>query len=190
MARTGGVPTMAKNEPTVVVNVHVPPTQGVGSMGVGPLLFLLITSPIWFPVWLPCWLAYHALSLLVRLAPVAIAGITALAVLVALGAILAGFKAAPMASIAPPDLKGSIQRDDTVIAPIPARAMASGKRSMSFEACNELVRQLTEGLDDFVADVANTRDTRAVKVRLSDGVAVVTCSRPDRTMVVQQRPAW
>ena len=85
------------NGPPITVQVHMPTPRGVGSMGLGTILFLLITSPIWFPVWLPCWLIYQGAVLAARLLPLALAAVAAVVVLAVIGAGLRAVAPAPPA---------------------------------------------------------------------------------------------
>lgn len=99
--------------PSVTVHVTLPKAKGIGSMSHGSILFLLLTSPIWFPFWLPCWLVYQAAVLTGRALPVALLGVAGLLFVMLL---VGAFKRASpdVASFAPAEsppvaLKGSLE---------------------------------------------------------------------------------
>lgn len=63
-------------------------------------------------------------------------------------------------------------------------AQESTSKSMSFEACLQLIQRTATQLGVAPTNVVNTSDMRMVKFFTSDGSVLVTCSRPDQKMVM------
>lgn len=55
---------------------------------------------------------------------------------------------------------------------------------MSFEECLLVIQRTTTELGVAPINVAETTDIRMVRVPKSDGSVLVTCSRPDRKMIL------
>ncbi len=77
-----------------------------------------------------------------------------------------------------------------LLVPAAAQAQArSQKRSMSFESCLETIRKTARKLGIASINVVETNILRIVRFNGSDGGSVlVTCSRPDRKMVITLSP--
>jgi hypothetical protein len=55
---------------------------------------------------------------------------------------------------------------------------------MSFEACLATIRQTAQSLGVASANIVETNAMRMVRFSTTDGSVLVTCSRPDRKMVL------
>jgi len=64
----------------------------------------------------------------------------------------------------------------------------SESRSMDFEACVKTIRTMTARIGQAPKNIVETNDMRMVRFRLSDGSVLVTCSRPDRKLVITRSP--
>lgn len=63
-------------------------------------------------------------------------------------------------------------------------AQESTSRSMSFEECLQVIQRTATQLGVAPINIAETTDMRMVRFPTSDGSVLVTCSRPDRKMVM------
>lgn len=57
-------------------------------------------------------------------------------------------------------------------------------RSVSFEACQETIRQMAQTLGVAPTNIVETSDTRVVRLPAADGSLLVTCSRAKGTMAL------
>lgn len=62
-------------------------------------------------------------------------------------------------------------------------------RSMSFENCNTLIRQMAGQFGIAPVNIVETTIMRVVRFPTTDGSVLVTCSAPDRKMIVEQSSA-
>jgi hypothetical protein len=60
----------------------------------------------------------------------------------------------------------------------------STTKTMSFEACLEAIRSVASDLGVAPINIVETNDLRMVRFPTADGSVLVTCSRPDRKMVL------
>lgn len=65
-----------------------------------------------------------------------------------------------------------------------AAAQQSTTRSMSFDQCLQVIRNTSNQLGIAPVNIVETNDMRMVKFRTSTGDVLVTCSRPDRKLVI------
>jgi len=63
-------------------------------------------------------------------------------------------------------------------------AATSTSKSMSFEACMATIRKVASDLATAPINIVETNDVRIVRFLTVDGSVLVTCSRPDRKMVL------
>lgn len=63
-------------------------------------------------------------------------------------------------------------------------AQQSTSKSMSFEECLQVIQRTATQLGVAPINIAETTDMRMVRFPTSDGSVLVTCSRPDRKMVM------
>lgn len=66
----------------------------------------------------------------------------------------------------------------------PALSQQSKSQTMDFEQCLRTIRELSSELRVAPINIAETNDMRMVRFPTADGSVLVTCSRPDRKMVV------
>ena len=65
-----------------------------------------------------------------------------------------------------------------------AYAQQSTSKSMSFEECLQVIQRTATQLEVAPINIVETNDMRMVRFPTSDGSVLVTCSRPDRKMVM------
>jgi hypothetical protein len=65
-----------------------------------------------------------------------------------------------------------------------AGPVESSSKTMSFDACLETIRSVASDLGVAPINIVETNDMRMVRFPTSDGSVLVTCSRPDRKMVM------
>jgi len=65
-----------------------------------------------------------------------------------------------------------------------AQKPQSDTTSMSFEDCLNRIRTISGRFGIAPVNIVETNDLRVVRFLTSDGTVLVTCSRPDRKMVV------
>ena len=63
---------------------------------------------------------------------------------------------------------------------------SSVTRSMSFDQCLQTIRSVSTSLRVAPVNLVETNILRMVRFRTRDGSVLVTCSRPDRRMVITQ----
>lgn len=63
-------------------------------------------------------------------------------------------------------------------------AQESTSRSMSFENCLQVIRNTSQQLGVAPRNIVETSDLRMVRFVTSDGSVLVSCSRPDRKLVI------
>jgi hypothetical protein len=66
----------------------------------------------------------------------------------------------------------------------PVFAQQSTSKSMSFSNCLKVIRNTSQQLGIAPRNIVETNDLRMVKFVTSNGEVLVTCSRPDRKMVL------
>lgn len=66
----------------------------------------------------------------------------------------------------------------------PLFAQQSTSEPMSFEACLQVIQRTATQLGVAPINITETTDIRIVRFPTSDGSVLVTCSRPDRKMVM------
>ena len=65
-----------------------------------------------------------------------------------------------------------------------AYAAESTTKTMSFENCLQVIRSTAVDLGVAPINIVETNDLRMVRFPTADGSVLVTCSRPDRKMVL------
>ena len=65
-----------------------------------------------------------------------------------------------------------------------ASAQESSSQAMSFEQCLQVIQRTATQLGVAPVNIVETTAMRMVRVPTSDGSVLVTCSRPDRKMVM------
>ena len=63
-------------------------------------------------------------------------------------------------------------------------AQQSTSKSMSFEECLQVIQRTAAQLGVAPINITETTDMRMVRFPTNDGSVLVTCSRPDRKMVM------
>ena len=63
-------------------------------------------------------------------------------------------------------------------------AQQSTSKSMSFEECLQVIQRTATQLGVAPVNITETADMRMVRFSTSDGSVLVTCSRPDRKMIM------
>ena len=63
-------------------------------------------------------------------------------------------------------------------------APISESRSLSFDACNSAINDMSGQIGVRPLEIVNTQDVRTVRMLADDGSVLITCSKPDRRMVV------
>lgn len=66
--------------------------------------------------------------------------------------------------------------------------MPTATKTIDFEQCLASIRTIANDLAVAPVNIVETNDVRIVRFNTSDGSVLVTCSRPDRKMVVVQSP--
>lgn len=66
----------------------------------------------------------------------------------------------------------------------PAFAQESTTRTMTFDQCLQNIRSVSSQLGVAPINIVETNDMRMVRFPTADGSVLVTCSRPDRKMVI------
>jgi len=69
-----------------------------------------------------------------------------------------------------------------------ASAQQSTSKSMSFEDCLKVIRNTATDLGVAPINIVETSEARIVRFPTSDGSVLVTCSKPDRKMVMTISP--
>lgn len=64
----------------------------------------------------------------------------------------------------------------------------SGSRGMSFERCIDSIQDVSTELGKAPINIVETNTVRIVRFNTVDGSVLVTCSRPDRKMVITRSP--
>ena len=62
--------------------------------------------------------------------------------------------------------------------------LESVTKTMSFNACLQVIKNTATQLGVAPKNIVETNDMRMVRFKTSDGSVLVTCSRPDYTMVL------
>lgn len=70
-------------------------------------------------------------------------------------------------------------------APIAAAAQTETVKTMSFESCISNIQTISGQLGIVPVNIVETNDLRIVRFVTSDGNVLVTCSRPDRKMLLR-----
>ena len=65
-----------------------------------------------------------------------------------------------------------------------ALGQQSTSKAMSFDDCLQVIRNTATQLGVAPVNIAETSDLRMVKFPTADGSVLVTCSKPDRKMVM------
>lgn len=63
-------------------------------------------------------------------------------------------------------------------------AVESESRSLDFDSCLAVIRQTASELSIAPINIAETNILRVVRFPLPDGSVLITCSKPDRKMIV------
>ena len=71
------------------------------------------------------------------------------------------------------------------VAPIAATAQTETVKTMGFDACISNIQTISGQLGIVPVNIVETSDLRIVRFVTSDGNVLVTCSRPDRKMLVR-----
>lgn len=66
--------------------------------------------------------------------------------------------------------------------------MPTATRTIEFEACLTAIRSMANDFAIAPVNIVESNDLRIVRFNTSDGSVLVTCSRPDRKMIVVQSP--
>ena len=66
--------------------------------------------------------------------------------------------------------------------------MPTATRSMDFESCLTAIRSMADDLAIAPVNIVESNELRIVRFNTSDASVLVTCSRPDRKMIVVQSP--
>ncbi len=75
----------------------------------------------------------------------------------------------------------------TLIAvPSQAKVVRSVSQPMSFQKCLLTIRQVASNLGTAPINIVETGNMRVVRFRTKDGSVLVTCSGPDRKMIITQ----
>lgn len=69
----------------------------------------------------------------------------------------------------------------------PAFAEQTTTKSMSFEACLAVIRQVAADIGMAPINIAETGILRIVRFPTSDGSVLVTCSKPDRKLIITRK---
>jgi hypothetical protein len=59
---------------------------------------------------------------------------------------------------------------------------------MAFGECVLLMKEVSDELGVMPTSILQTKDVRIIRIEAADGVVILTCSRPDGTLVLVKRP--
>lgn len=80
-----------------------------------------------------------------------------------------------------------VEVDDTVHS-VSSSGMPTATKSMDFQVCIASIQTVAGQLSVAPINIVETNDVRMVRFNTSDGSVLITCSRPDRKMVMVQSP--